>query len=141
MTAKEFLRSVRKDESRYISKCEHLRDMAGYGCGAKEAERISGDPARSRVEENVCKLIDLEREEKARSGTCDESRREQAIELIRQIPREIYREALFLYYLESLSWKQVAQTVGRTEKQIYRIHGYALQIFEEKLRNLQDAIA
>lgn len=141
MTAKEFLRSVRKDESRYISRCEMLRDMAGYGCGAKEAERISGDPARSRVEENVCKLIDLEREEKARSGTCDMDRREQAIELIKQIPREIYREALYNYYIDNMSWKQVASTIGRTEKQVYQIHGYALQIFEEKLRILQDAIA
>lgn len=134
MTAKEFLRSVRKDESRYISRCEMLRDMAGYGCGAKEAERISGDPARSRVEENVCKLIDLEREEKARSGTCNESRREQAIELIKQIPREIYRETLFLYYLESLDWKQVARTIGRSERQTHYIHGWSLQIFDEILR-------
>jgi len=135
LTAKEYLRSVRTDESRYISKCERLRDAAGYGTGKKEAERISGSSTRSRVEDNVCALVDLERETQAKAVTgVNIDRRAEAIEMIRMIPREIYREALFLYYLENLSWKQVASTIGRTERQTFQIHGWALIIFEEILR-------
>jgi hypothetical protein len=135
MTAKEYLRSVRNDESRYISKCERLRDMAGYGCGQKEAERISGDPARSRVENCVVALVDLERKMQGKAvSRVNVDRQAEAVELIRKIPRELYREVLFLYYCESLDWKQVAKTVGRSERQIHYIHGWALQIFEEILR-------
>src|SRR5574344_1473596 len=64
-TAKDFLRLVRLAEERAEPEMERLRtlvDRAGYGTGQKEAQRVSGTSQRSRVECNVCAMIDLESE-------------------------------------------------------------------------------
>lgn len=149
MTAKEYLRSVRvanEQVSRAVRRLEIYREKAMYGTGQKEAERISGTSQRSRVEENVCKMIDLERKLAAERRLMDEAnaatdiyvdRKEQAKELIRQIPQEAFREVLWRYYIDGLTWGQVFEQMGiKARSHGFRLHGWALLAFEKFYKRL-----
>lgn len=146
MTAKEYLQSVRwanVEADRRVSRLERYRDCAGYGTGKREATRISGTSQRSRVEDNVCALVDLERKlgmERGLMADADRAvdeyvdRKAEATALIARIPRQLYREVLYHYYIDCLSWEQVAAVVGRSLRQTHYIHGWALQIFERVIQ-------
>jgi hypothetical protein len=140
VTAKEFLQSVRQARGSIgpeIERLEELRERAGYGTGRKEATRISGTPQRSRVEDNICALVDYEaklnkeRVQTEKPDMLDYAwRRAQAIDIIKRIPRQQYAEVLYLYYLEGLSWGEVASVIKRSIRHTHRLHGWALVIFE-----------
>ena len=144
MTAKEFLQSVRRantDADRQISRLEHYREAAGYGTGKREATRISGTSQRSRVEDNVCAMIDYEREHQLMGRANDAvdefiDRRKTACDIIALIPRERYREVLYRYYIDGLTWSQVAEQMGDSLRTIYRLHGWALVVFERVMKKV-----
>lgn len=141
MTAKEYLQSVRlanSEADRRISRLEHYRDCAGYGTGKREAGRISGTPQRSRVEDNVCALVDYEREHRLMVSANQAvdicvDRRTEAADIIRRIPRERYREVLYRYYIDGLTWRQVAEQMGLSLRKTHTLHGWALTVFERFL--------
>lgn len=144
MTAKEYLRSVRvanENADIAIRRLELYREKATYGTGAKEAERISGTNQRSRVEDNVCKLVDLERRLQTEGKLMAQAnaavdlyvdRREEAKMLIRQLPQERFREVLWRYYIDGLTWGQVFEQMGiKARSHGFRLHGWALLAFEK----------
>lgn len=139
MTAKEYLRSIRKTNAQYSRELDRLREYrerAGYGTGRKEAIRISGTNLRSRVEDNVCAMVDLERrlrrERRIEMIEDDQAeRREEAEAIIARIPRPQFRELLCLYYIEGRTWDEVASVMRRSLRQTFYLHGYALQAFEK----------
>ena len=141
MTAKEYLQSVRRantDADRHISRLEHYREAAGYGTGKREATRISGTSQRSRVEDNVCALIDLEREAMAQANCAVDvyvDAKEEARQVIERIPRQDYRTVLTLYYLDCLTWDKVAERMGKSRQWVHRLHGWALVVFERIWKN------
>lgn len=146
MTAKEFLRGIRianDNVNSAIRRLEIYREKAMYGTGSKEAERISGTSQRSRVEENVCKMVDLERKIENELRLMDEAnaatdiyvdRKEQAKEIIRQIPQESFREVLWRYYIDGLSWGQVADQMRVGRRWLFRLHGWALVEFSKIMK-------
>ena len=142
MTAKEYLQSVRKADSkadRQIARLEAFREAAAYGTGRWEATRISGTPQRSRVEDNVCAMIDYEREHclmlRANQAVDQYTdRRDQAAAIIRCIPRQEYREVLYRYYIDGLTWRQVAEQMGIGVATAHRLHGWALVVFDRLWR-------
>lgn len=143
MKAKEFLRQVRNERDLIapeIERLETLREKAGYGTGRREAGRISGTSQRSKVEDNVCSLVDMERKMNAQPGrlagkpmgklTNYSQMRYMTIDILRRMNPPIYAEVLMHYYLEGLSWAEVAKTIKRSYRHTLRIHGWALLIFE-----------
>ena len=144
MTAKEFLRSIRKtniQSDREIERLRDYRERAGYGTGKKEAGRISGTSQRSRVEDNVCRLVDLERricrERRIEMIEDDQAdRREEAEHIIARIPRAQFAELLYMYYIESRTWDEVASVLKRSLRQTFYIHGDALQAFEKARKEI-----
>ena len=150
MLAKEFLHLVRASEEQAEPEMERLRtliDRAGYGTGQKEAQRVSGTSQRSRVECNVCAKVDLENEIKKKlprmqrtdygvSTIIDYAAlRNEAMIIMRLIPRPIYAEVLYLYYIEALSWPEVARTIKKSLRWTYKLHGYALEVFDRVWTN------
>lgn len=138
MTAKEYLQSVRQadtDADRQIARLEAYREAAAYGTGRREATRISGTGQRSRVEDNVCALVDYEREHRLmvcanQAVDICSDRRIEAAAIIRRMPRERYREVLYRYYIDGLTWRKVAEQMGVSLRTAHRLHGWALTVFE-----------
>lgn len=148
MTAKEYLQSVRRantDADGHINRLEHYREAAGYGTGKREASRISGTSQRSRVEDNVCAMIDYEREHQLMGRANDAvdefiDRRKTACDIIALIPRERYREVLYRYYIDGLTWRQVAEQMGIGIRRVYKLHGWALVIFDKVMCNTENIV-
>lgn len=143
MTAKEYLRSVRllnDAASAEIRKLEAYREKATYGTGTKEAERISGTSQRSRVEDNICKAIDLETRLRKECRLMDDAnaavdlyvdRRDEAKALIRKMPQERFREILWRYYIDGLTWGQLSEQMRLSRRFLFRLHGWALLAFDK----------
>lgn len=142
MTAKEYLRGVRianENADGAIRRLELYREKATYGTGTKEAERISGTSQRSRVEDNICKAIDLEARLRKEHRLMDDAnaavdlyvdRREEVKTLIRQMPQERFREVLWRYYIDGLTWTQVSEQMQISRRWLFRLHGWALLAFD-----------
>lgn len=150
MTAKEYLRSVRianENADCAIRRLELYRERATYGTGRREAERVSGTSRRSMVEENICKAIDLEERLKKEHRLMEDAnaavdlyadRREEAKEMIRRLPQERFREVLWRYYIDGLSWAQVFDQMGiGARSHGFRLHGWALLAFEKIYKSNQ----
>lgn len=149
MTAKDYLRQVRQanyQADKNISRLEHFREAACYGTGRKEAERISGSTQRSRVEENVCRMIDLERrlQERGLMVKANQAvdafvdRRQEATAIICRIPQPQYRELLMLYYIDGLEWHQVASVQRCSLRHAFRVHGSALVAFDQLWKEVRE---
>lgn len=147
MTAKEYLRQVRQanfQADKNICRLEHFREAACYGTGRKEAERISGSAQRSRVEENVCCMIDLERrmQERGLMVRANQAvdafvdRRQEAALIISRVRQPQFRELLTLYYIDGLAWDQVARVLRCSVRHAFRIHGTALLVFDPLLKEV-----
>ena len=141
-TAKDFLRLVRLAEERAEPEMERLRtlvDRAGYGTGQKEAQRVSGTSQRSRVEDNICAKVDLETEYRQRGKCIKRSGdphlidyaglRYEAMTIINKIPRYSYRQVLIHYYVDALTWPEVARTMKRSLRGAQSLNGHALEVF------------
>ena len=55
-----------------------------------------------------------------------EDYRAEMLRLISKIPDSTYRALLLAYYVNCKTWEQVAESVGYSEKQAQRKHGFAL---------------
>ncbi len=131
MTAKEFLRGIRENERRInalMERRQHYFDMAMQGTGSKEARRIGGTNQASRVEEAVCRLIDLEGDlDKEIDRLVDQTRLAEA--LISRIKDSRYRDVLRYRYLNGWRWERIMLEMRYEEKHVHRLHGYALAEF------------
>lgn len=128
MTAKEFLRGIRGHERRIkalMERRQHYYDLAMQGTGTREARRIGGTNQASRVEDAVCRLIDLEGDlDKEIDRLVDEVRL--AERLIDQLEDSRHRDILRYRYLNGWKWERIAKEMNFEEAHIHRLHGAAL---------------
>lgn len=152
MTAKDFLNLVRLAEERAEPEMERLRTLterAGYGTGQKEAQRVSGTNQRSKVEDNVCIKVDLEAEMQQKAPRIKRevnkplldyaSLRYEAMCVINGIPRYDYRQVLIHYYIDALTWPEVARTMKRSLRGTQSLGGYAVEVFGRIWENSKNA--
>lgn len=126
MTAKEFLRRARTIDRRVdeaTERVERLRARLESG----RMSSITGMPRGGAGDWTVTadRLIEYEREINSRVREMCRLKRlaQEAIDAIEE-PR--MREVLELYYIDSFSWRQVAETMGITERWALILHGRAL---------------
>lgn len=132
-TAKEFLQGIRANDRRIqalLARKQAYYDMAMRGTGSMEATRLSGDPAHSRVEDCVCKMVDMEREmDEDIDRLVDQTR--QAETIIGQIKDKRYQDVLRYRYLSRWCWDQIAIHMGYDKRWLFKVHGAALLAFEK----------
>lgn len=133
MTAKEFLRGIQGHERRIkalMERRQHYYDMAMQGTGTREARRIGGTTQASRVEEAVCRLIDLEGDlDKEIDRLVNEVRL--AEHLISQLEDPRHRDVLRHRYLDGWSWDRIAAEMLYDRRWVLRLHGEGLVEFSQ----------
>ena len=133
MTAKEFLRGIRGHERRIkalMERRQHYYDLAMQGTGTREARRIGGTNQASRVEDAVCRLIDLEGDlDKEIDRLVDEVRL--AERLIDQLEDSRHRDILRHRYLDGWSWERIAHEMNYDRSWVLRLHGEGLINFQK----------
>lgn len=112
------------------AKIEHYRDMAAHATGRMDGMRYDASGPFSALEENVIRLVDLQREAMAERAAYIEHLA-WAEEAIRGLANGQQRSVLELRYICGYSWERIAQTLEMDERWVRRLHGMAL----EKLKN------
>lgn len=129
MTAKQFLQEARRMDRRIDARQERL-DRIRERLQAGRMSALTGMPrgGRSDWAETADRLIDLERRVNATiREMCRWKRRAQ--EAIDAIDDARLRDVLEYYYIDGMTWEQVAEAMGYELRNVYYLHGRALQAF------------
>ena len=127
---KEYLGQVMGVENRIDTKLEKIRyyrSLAERSTNIFSTEKVNGGvSARNRMEECVCKIVELE--EAARDDIWELVALKAEIEgIIRKVGRAEYKQLLELRYICSKTLEQVANDMGYSCRQVVRLHRMALQ--------------
>ena len=131
VTKKEFLKRYRSIMGRIEAKMEQIERMENALYPG--AQILSGMPGGGNAGDSMEKtdsMIDKLRkiEGKIFSEISElESVRNEIIAAINAVPSETLRELLELRYINLLSWREVADRMGYTEDNIYKLHQDALK--------------
>lgn len=126
MTAKEFLRRARGVDRR-VDEAQERVDRLRAKLEAGRLSRVTGMPRGGGADwtETADRLIELERVVNARTREWVRWKLA-AIDAIRDVEEPRLSEVLELYYIDGLTWEQVAQRMGITERWALILHGRAL---------------
>lgn len=135
MTAKEYLYRLRYLDKRITGRVA-TRDRYAYlargGTSGISALRNGGTNARSKVEDYVCRLVDLERELDAEIDELVNLRRE-ALGILGHVPDMRLKTVLELRYFQNCDWDEIARDMRYDLRWVYRLHGIALIAFEREM--------
>lgn len=129
MTAKEYLRQVRVVDCQIDSKLEQvmrLRETATKATATLSDMPRSDSPNLQTLESTVVKIIDLENEINQDIDRLVDLKREArvAIDSLMNPEQQMILELRYLCYK---AWPEIADTMGFSESNVYRLHGIALK--------------
>ena len=132
---KAILNAARTAGLNYLSSQRRYKFREGtLACGkaiSYDNTGASHERAGNTMERALCDMADCgtESDDYKKSfvkAYCEASR------LIYLIKDDRNRQVLDLYYLHCKSWEQIATELGRSVRQIHRLHGYALKEISQK---------
>jgi DNA-directed RNA polymerase specialized sigma24 family protein len=126
MTAKEFLRRAREVDRR-VEEAQERAERLRAKLEAGRMSSVTGMPRGGGADwtETADRLIELERVVNARTRELVRWKLA-AIDAILAVEEPRLSEVLELYYIDGLTWDQVAQRMGITERWALILHGRAL---------------
>ena len=131
MNAKEFLEQVRYVDRTINSKLEQLhrlRDEATKATSLVSDMPHGSSPNLQRLEDTIVKIIDLENEINNDIDWLIDLKKAARLAINAMASPE-ERLILEMRYLCYKTWTEIAETVGCSESNIYRLHGFALMNF------------
>ena len=135
MTAKEFLRSLRKTETEIRALRMQIEKLRSEAEGVKAmtlSDMPKGGHGRDAAD-IIAEIADLQAVCAAKIDALVLERRE-ASRIVMRIERTELRTVLTLYYFDGMSWDEVAAEMFYSVRQVLRLHGEALVEFEAKMR-------
>ena len=130
MNAKEYLSQAFHIDQRINSKLEQvmkLRETSTKATATLSDMPRSDSPNVHRLEDTICKIIDLENEINHDIDRLVDLKRE-ARDVIGQLSDPDQQLILELRYLCYKTWEEIADELGYCPSNIYRLHGRALEI-------------
>ena len=126
LTAKEFLRRAREVDRRVDEAQERLERLRAK-LESGRMSSVTGMPRGGGADwtETADRLIELERVVNARTRELVRWKLA-AIDAIRAVEEPRLAEVLELYYIDGLTWEDVAKRMGLDLRWVYRLHGRAL---------------
>lgn len=137
MTVKEFLRSVREQNSLLRAYEQELEDLR------RRAYNISSPKLGDKIQSNHLATLDeivdkLDSQIEKVNAAWDEliDRRDMAKALINTVEDESIRCVLYRYYILIQTWEQIAVEMNYTIRWVYKLHGKALQDLEKEFTKI-----
>jgi DNA-directed RNA polymerase specialized sigma subunit len=130
MSAKEYLQQAYKLEARInanIEQVERLRELATKATATITAVRVSGTNSHSKVEDCVCKVIDLQEEIKENIAALVEVKRD-IQQTIASVEDKSLNILLTLRYLNYNTWEEIAQKLYYSDRWVHKLHSDALAV-------------
>ena len=129
LEVKEYLRGIRSKQRYAQVLCERAqryRDLAMRATGRVSAVRLGGTSRRSKVEDNVLAMMDVEKELKQQLDELMRATRE-VERRISLMTDERYHAVLQLRYLCGMSWEEVARKLHFSVRWVHKLHGEGLR--------------
>lgn len=128
MTAKEFLRRARAVDRRVDEATERVERLRAR-LEAGRMSSVTGMPRGGSGDwtQTADRLIELEQAVNERTRELVRWKLA-AIDAIRAVEEPRLAEVLELYYIDCLTWEQVAERMGLDLRWVYRLHGRALMM-------------
>ena len=134
LDVKEYLRDVRHRYQYAQTLCqraERYREMAMRATGRMDAVRLSGTSRRSKVEDNVLAMVDVQMElKKEIDALMAETKR--AEKLISHLQDRKLRSVLQMRYLCGMTWEEIAQKMQYTLRWVHQLHRKAIRQLAKK---------
>ena len=131
-TLEEARASIRRIKA-INARIDFYTETATRATGSMEAVRVSGTGNRSKVEDNVVRLIDaremLDRELARCEGVIAQAER-----LIGML-EEPKHSVMAYRYLMGMQWDEIAQVVSYDKRYVYKLHGWALQDLNRRTKS------
>ena len=141
MSAKEYLRQLRRLDVEIEAKLreyERIRSIATWTGANLTHERVSGGKRRiSKVEDCAIKLVTLE-DELRRDIARLTAQKTETLLRINELTMPDHRTLLLLYYVNGMTWEEIAVHMSFSYRHTLRLHGYALTEFDKLHRNTCD---
>lgn len=90
-------------------------------------EKVQTNSIKSLVEDKALQLVFLENELNIMKKDFEETK-EKVVENINNIDNNLYRDILFLRYIQFKKWEDIANMLGYSERHTRRIHKEALEL-------------
>lgn len=135
MTAKEYLRQIGTLDAkinRRMKQVEELKALATSTGSLTPGDKVQSSPSGDKMSSTVIKWIDMEHEV---TRMIDElvDLKNQIIGEIHQLDDQRYIKILEMRYIDQETFEQIAVTMHMDIRHIFRLHGYALQEFTQKI--------
>lgn len=137
MTVKEFLRSVREQDSLLRAYEQELEDLR------RRAYNISSPKLGDKIQSNHLATLDeivdkLDSQIEKVNAAWDEliDKRDKAKALIDKVSDESSRCILYRYYILGQTWELIAVETNYTIRWVYKLHGKTLQDLEKEFTKI-----
>lgn len=136
MKAKEYLNEIRyldKMIKNKLDEINNLKDqMTHISVTFTGEEQVQHDRNVHSLEKAIAKMIDLQDE-----LTCDlaelQAKKAEAFHIIDSLEDKDMSRLLYLRYFKYETWEKIAVEMNFSIRQIYRLHGNALQLVDKKI--------
>ena len=131
MNAKEFLREIRNIDrqiDRETEQAEHIR--ARLEAGRRVMQPGSARGGKHDWTDTADKLMELEQRINARVRAMVDMK-QTALDMLDSVADKTCREVLFDYYINGLTWAEVAERMCYDSRYVFRLHGKGLQQCDE----------
>ena len=133
MTAKEYLQQayqIHRSIQARKQQVARLRELAEQVTSAATATRVSGTPARSKIESAVCRIADLQA--MIQQDLCRLAEKYEEIQrVIEKVEEGPHRDLLIHRYLNFYTWEEIAEKMNYSYKWVHVLHGKALEKVKE----------
>lgn len=138
MTTKQYLsrfHRINQEIDGNLAEIFRLKTMAMSITVAQKDVNVQSSGESDRMASAVAKIVDLEREIDEKIDGMKVSR-EKMISQIAQIDNDMEYTVLYQHYIQNLTFEKIAENSNYSIRHIFRVHGNALQSFEQKFGNL-----
>lgn len=135
MTAKEYLRQIGTLDAkinRRMKQVEELKVLATSTGSLTPGDKVRSSPSGDKMSGIVIKWIDMEHEVTAMINELIDLKN-QIIGEIHQLDDVRYIRILEMRYIDQETFEQIAVTMHMDIRHIFRLHGYALQEFAQRI--------
>lgn len=136
MTAKDYLQTIYNIQcriDRLNARRKDLRDeLYSYGIQTTDGNHVQTSVSGDRLSEVIGILDEVERKMVAEIRSLIQQKQVISVQ-IEMLPNERYRRVLFDRYVLCKRWELIATEYDKSIRWVYRMHGRALKLFEEKV--------
>lgn len=136
MTAKDYLQTIYNIQCRIDRLNARRKDLMdklySYGIQTTDGNHVQTSVSGDRLSEVIGILDEVERKMVAEIRSLIQQKQVISVQ-IETLPNERYRRVLFDRYVLCKRWELIATEYDKSIRWVYRMHGRALKLFEEKV--------